>query len=196
MSSSLNKTDLYSLPKDMLVQVISTVQEQTENAWNAKLVEEQQKRHNLLHDLASEGIIKFKQCSKCEIYNYMRHGVIFEYSQDNIEVAICRRCKNAFCEMHMGEYDSSKCCKKCYQHIDNQIPKAQDENASIAVIEFTHPVTGELMFREQQYGFLIEQTIDGNIRAKEIVDSVNGLIRRLNANEKAIAQRMNICVYN
>jgi len=110
---SYNTVDLYKLPKDILVKLISTIRDDMRQEYNEQI-------RNIFTKVCSGGrnrmaTCSFKDCNKCMIQDYT--GEIL-YITDGY-IYHCNECYNAYCCDHLneGKIDGKVFCSKCFNNV-------------------------------------------------------------------------------
>ena len=98
---------LYDLPKDILIKIITEIEEKTRNEYERKLAHAEAK-YNLLEKMARR--ITIVECSEIDCYATM---VASDYGDDNeyLECSyldVCEKCYYDYCDEHLNNHD----CKK------------------------------------------------------------------------------------
>ena len=97
----MNKVDLYKLPKDILVKLILTIEEETENRCRNDI--ENKSNHNI------------EQCLLCNAVRISLVNKNNEIAYTNTEVSFvqCDVCSDIFCENHIIKDGNLYLCEEC-----------------------------------------------------------------------------------
>ena len=112
-----SKGNLYKLPKDILVKLILTIENETKNKCEENHAKE---IHRMLNSVPNNQNAEFGICDyeNCE-YFYLSDGYEFKaiYKYKDISFNTCIRCYRSFCENHKTElsnFDETRyICNKC-----------------------------------------------------------------------------------
>jgi hypothetical protein len=106
--------DLYSLPKDMLIKLVSTIREDTIKEYTEKM-EDLQIRFNLMKEVSvnSQYPIWVDKCSFLDCKGiYASDGRDYDASHNCEEIFYCKNCDELFCDQHIKNFLCAKCSKE------------------------------------------------------------------------------------
>ena len=117
LNISVSKGDLYKFPKDVLVKMLTTIQDETKKKCEEDHIKE---IHRMLNLIPNNQDVGFGQCNyeNCECFNITKGNYEYEiiYKYKNTSFYECIRCYRLFCENHKTELiDLEEDCYICNQ---------------------------------------------------------------------------------
>ena len=121
----MDTTELYKLPKDILVKLITTIQEQTREEVKKECSDQMRNVFEKMHNYDMTPCF----INNCDKYKVHGTGTSILYSNSEF-FSSCYRCTSEFCKEHLQyikELNGENYCEDCYEYLKSYDNEESDE---------------------------------------------------------------------